>query len=152
MNILAYFGFYLLFFFFYIYNLLIDKKYGLHIIIYSSFTIKVNHYFYMESETILQDYINDRETGQDNKLKAAIGKLTADRMQELSQSIQTLKNQIPLSVLDLRQTISQNTDKMIASNEKLSESNEYYAKWMKWLTFGLVITSIVQILIIIFKG
>jgi len=105
----------------------------------------------MEPEEIISGYIERRQTGEDNLLRAAVGKLTADRTKELAQSIQSLHHQIPLTVSELRETISRNADKMIASNERLSISNEYYAKWMKWLTGALVFVGFVQVVITIIK-
>ena len=105
----------------------------------------------MNPEEILKSYIEGRETGEDNKLRAAIGKLSADRSQELTNVLKALHQQIPMTVSELRSTISRNTDKMIESNERLSKSNEAYAKWMKWLTFGLLAIGLAQVVISFFK-
>ena len=104
----------------------------------------------MNPEEILNNYIEQKETGSDNMLRAAIGKLTADRSKELAQSIQSLHQQIPITISELRETISRNTNKIILSNERLSKSNENYAEWMKWLTFALVFVGVVQVIISIF--
>ena len=101
----------------------------------------------MEPEQILNTYISGTQTGEDNKLRAAVGKLSAERSKELTNAISTLQKQIPASINDLRSTISNNADKIIQSNEKLSRSNESHAKWMKWLTFGLFTVGIVQVVI-----
>lgn len=105
----------------------------------------------MNPEEILKSYIDGRQTGEDNKLHSVIGKLSADRSTELAGAIKGLHQQIPITISELRQTISSNTDKVIESNERLSKSNEDYAKWMKWLTFGLVAVGILQIIITYLK-
>lgn len=101
----------------------------------------------MEVESILKGYIEGSITGQDNQLKAAIGQLTADRTRELTKSLQTLQQQFPATICDLRETISNNTEKIIISNKLLSKSNDSYARWMKWLTFGLVLTGLAQVIV-----
>ena len=101
----------------------------------------------MNLEQILDTYISGTQTGEDNKLRATIGKLSAERSKELSDTILVLQKQIPVSISDLRSTISNNADKIIQSNEKLSRSNENYAKWMKWLTFGLFAVGIAQVIV-----
>lgn len=105
----------------------------------------------MELEQILNTYISGDQTGEDNKLRATVGKLSAERSKELTNAISTLQKQIPVSISDLRSTISNNADKIIQSNEKLSRSNENYAKWMKWLTFGLFAVGITQAIISLWK-
>ena len=105
----------------------------------------------MDPEQILNTYISGAQTGEDNKLRASIGKLSADRSKELANAILTLQKQIPMSISELRGTISNNADKIIQSNERLSKSNESYAKWMKWLTFGLFAVCIAQVIVSFIK-
>ena len=100
----------------------------------------------MDTEEILKSYIKGTASGEDNKLRATIGKLTADRNKDLADSIKGLNQQMAVTILNLQHTISENADKMIISNERLSKTNEKYAKWMKWLTFGLVLVSFLQYL------
>jgi hypothetical protein len=38
-------------------------------------------------------------------------------------------------------------EKMIASNEVLSKSNDKHSSWMKWLTFALVGAAIAQVVV-----
>jgi len=102
-------------------------------------------------EAILNDYIKGNRTGEDNMLKAAAALLEANRTKELSHSLQMLHQQIPIFIKDLKQGISNNTDKMVASNEKLQESNEDYAKWMKRLTFALVFVGVAQVVVALIK-
>ncbi|MFA6475658.1 MAG: hypothetical protein WCV88_05710 [Patescibacteria group bacterium] len=51
------------------------------------------------------------------------------------------------STIILAKVIQKSSKEIIASNERLSVSNEKYTKAMLWLTFGLVITAIIQIII-----
>ncbi len=106
----------------------------------------------MKPEEIIQKYIDGVESGQDNMLNAAIGKLSADRSKELSSSIQNFHHQIPITVSELRDTISRNTDKIITSNEKLAKSNVSYIQWMKYLTLALVLVGILQVVISLTKN
>jgi len=101
----------------------------------------------MKPEQILEEYIKGTKTGADNQLRASIGKLTADRTKELTNAIQALHQQFPITISELRQTISRNTDNLIKSNEKLSKSNEAYAQWIKWLTFALVAVGIASVVV-----
>lgn len=101
----------------------------------------------MNSEEILQSYIDGRQNGEDNKLRAAVGKLAADRSKELTDAIRLLHQQVPITISELRATIRQSADAMIASNERLSRSNEAYSKWIKWLTVGLVLVGVAQVIV-----
>ena len=42
-------------------------------------------------------------------------------------------------------------DELIKSNERLSTSNDKYAKAMNWLTFGILAVAVVQVLTAFFK-
>ena len=106
----------------------------------------------MDPEQILQAYIEGKVHGEDNKLQAAIGKLNADRSRELGNVMLGLSKQIYESIFELKKVISDNADKIIESNTKLSISNEKYAKWMKWLTIGLVTVGIAQVLVALVKN
>jgi hypothetical protein len=96
-------------------------------------------------EEILKEYIDGRQTGDDNRLNAAIGQLTADRSRDLTNSVDNLRVQLSLTVSDLRKTITTNTENVIKSSERLSQSNESNAKSMNRLTLGLLIVAIAQI-------
>lgn len=122
-----------------------------------------------KEEKILDTYIQGKQSGEDNKLRAAIGSLNAKRTKELSDSITVLKSTIDSSihnliisihhqgdslnrsleqqVSNLNSCMAQQVDNLIESNMKLGASNEKYAYWMKWLTFGLLITSVAGVLI-----
>jgi hypothetical protein len=98
-----------------------------------------------KEEEILKEYIDGRQTGDDNRLNAAIGQLTADRSRDLTNSVDNLRVQLSLTVSDLRKTITTNTENVIKSSERLSQSNESNAKSMNRLTLGLLIVAIAQI-------
>lgn len=98
----------------------------------------------MNSEQIIQSYISGNETGADNRLKAAVGDLSARKSEELTKVLGLLKLQISLSSSDLKDALSLGVNDIIESNERLSRSNESYTKWIKWLTFGLVIVGLLQ--------
>ncbi len=122
-----------------------------------------------KEEQILDTYIQGRQSGEDNKLRAAIGSLNARRTKELSDSITVLKSTINSSihnliisihnqgdnlnksleqqVSNLNSGIAQQVDNLIKSNMELGASNEKYAYWMKWLTFGMLITSVAGLII-----
>jgi len=105
----------------------------------------------MTPEEIIKGYMDGTIASvgpaKENQLQAAIGKLSADRSKELTDAIRNLHHQIPITISELRETIRTNSDKMIASNERLSDSNESYAKWMKWLTIGLVLVGATQVIV-----
>lgn len=122
-----------------------------------------------KEEEILEKYIKGQTHGEDNKLRATIGSLNAKVTTELVKTIVQLKSEIANSTHNLHTGLSFFTDKltrtmsdevsalnqgiarqienMIRSNERLSRSNERYAKWMKWLTIGLVATSVAQVIV-----
>lgn len=60
----------------------------------------------MDCEQILNTYISGSQTGEDNKLRATIGKLTADRSKDLANAINGLHQQIPVTLSELRETIT----------------------------------------------
>lgn len=105
----------------------------------------------MDPEEIIKTYTHGGMTGEDNKLRAAVGQLTADRTKELSESISAFHQQLPATITELRTTITENTNKIIDSNKKISSSNQEHAKWMKWLTAALVFTGIAQLAIAFLK-
>src|SRR5882724_5967003 len=120
-------------------------------------------------QKILDSYISGAISGEAQKLEAAIGSLNARRTEELTSTILALRNTINSSVRDLMINNGSNADNivrgvdasmdflgkgieiqvanLIRSNERLSESNEKYTFWIKWLTFGLVLASIAQVTI-----
>jgi hypothetical protein len=106
----------------------------------------------MKPEEIIQKYLDTASQVDDTYVRAAIGKISSDRSKELSSSIQNLHHQIPITVSELRETISRNTDKIITSNEKLAESNVSYIQWMKYLTLALVLVGILQTVISLIKS
>jgi hypothetical protein len=127
-----------------------------------------------KEEEILDKYIKGITTGEDNKLRATVGSLNAKVTKGLIETIIQLKSEIANSASNLHTGLSFFTDKLsktmsdevsalnhgiaqqvenlIASNERLSKSNEQYAKWMKWLTIGLVATSVAQVIVAFIKS
>lgn len=105
----------------------------------------------MKAESILQGYLDMSNQADDTYIRAAVGKTASDRSRELSASIKDLRQQIPITISELRETISRNTNKIIESNEKLEESNISYIKWMKYLTLALVLVGVVQIIVSLSK-
>ena len=65
----------------------------------------------------------------------------------VAESLQLLQLQIVEVSKENRTAIHSAVDKLITSNTKLSESNDRYAKAMKWLTGGLVIVGIAQVIV-----
>ena len=98
------------------------------------------------------DLINWSNPGNQDKINIALGLLSAEKTEKLTEAITTLQKQIPQSICELRGTISNNTDKIIESNKTLSTSNEKYAKAMKWLTCGLVAVGVLQVIIQMIKN
>lgn len=105
----------------------------------------------MNPEDILKEYIEGRQTGEDNKLRAAVGQLGANRSKELADAVLLLQNQLPMTIQELRQTIGGSVDRIIESNENLSKSNESHTSWIKWLTLALVLVGIAQIVVSILQ-
>ncbi len=99
----------------------------------------------------VSDIKNWVNPGNHDKVNIALGLLNAEKTTELTNAISNLRAQIPITISELRSTISQNTDKIITSNEKLGKSNENYALWIKWLTLALVLVGVVQVLVVVFK-
>ncbi len=98
----------------------------------------------MNAEEIIKEYIEQRKTGEDNQLRAAVGRLTADRSKELGDSIRGLNIAVPTAIYTLEKAINASAKEMINSNERLSQSNEKYSKAMKWLTAALFAAALVQ--------
>lgn len=122
----------------------------------------------MNEEEILDGYINGTKHGQDNKLRATIGSISAKRSKELSNSIKDLESHLGLSIKNLlvnltynveninnclskqvevlNQGIRKETDKLITSNEILSKSNEKNAeKTHKFTKVNILLTAIIVI-------
>ena len=64
----------------------------------------------------------------------------------VAESLQTLQLQMVETSAENRKAAEVQTDKLIASNQKLAVSNEKYSKRMFWLTVGLFFVGIVQAL------
>ena len=62
----------------------------------------------------------------------------------VAESLQTLQLQIVETSTENRKAAEVQTDKIITSNQRLSDSNEKYSKRMFWLTVGLFFVGIVQ--------
>jgi preprotein translocase subunit Sss1 len=97
----------------------------------------------------LEGYVEDQPV--DVKMKTLEALLSACEIEELSGAISDLKNQIPVTISELRGTISRNTERIIDSNKALSESNEEYSNSMNWLTLALVVVGIIGIIVSILK-
>lgn len=105
----------------------------------------------MSIENNIQHFLDSSKQVNESYIKAAVGQMLSNRIKELSSEIHHLSLQVPTTISELRQTISSNTDRIIQSNENLSKSNNNYAKWMKFLTLGLVLVGVVQTIIFIIK-
>lgn len=105
-----------------------------------------------EAEQILEEYIKRGGVEGDNLLRASVGKLTADRTKELAEAVDHLREQLPLTGMDIRQTIATTTENLIKSNERLAKSNETYSRWIKWLTLALVLVGIAQVVVAWIRG
>ena len=115
-------------------------------------------------ETPLSKYDLDKlaqrvEGGSDSDGQKAEPILIAKAMTELQNAITALHNQIPLTGVEIRTTISRATDKLAGSVDKLhdeiqvySKSSDRYANAMKWLTFALVAVGIIQVVISFIKN
>lgn len=102
------------------------------------------------TEKVYQAIREASEIGTHNpEPKAMIANALAS--QNVAESIQVLHHAIPLTVNDLRSTITKNTDNIIESNSKLQSGAEKYTKAMTWLTAGLFFVGIVQIVVQIFQ-
>ncbi len=133
----------------------------------------VGHPKMEKEEEILEKYIRGTQTGEDNKLRAAVGSLDSKRTKELTTSLNALERSINHSVSNLiinidhnagnlirsvgtsmeslGQSIEKQIDNLIESNEKLGRSNEKYTISMKWLTASLVLVGVAQIIATILK-
>jgi len=86
---------------------------------------------------------SENTTVMDNKAQIA----NAWASQNVAESIQNLHRQFPITISELRETITRNTDKIIESNTSLSKSNKANAKALNWLTGALVVVTILSIFI-----
>ncbi len=60
----------------------------------------------------------------------------------ITSSTDRLSKVIDQEILMLSRSIETQAQSLIRSNERLSRSNESNARWMKWLTAGLVVTGL----------
>jgi hypothetical protein len=84
----------------------------------------------------------NREFG--NSQDTLIGILNSETGVALVEAIEQLQDKIVESTDHLNRGLDQSVTKLIASNEKLAESNDRHARAMKWLTFGLLVAASVQ--------
>lgn len=77
---------------------------------------------------------------------SSIGLLQAETSLLLSEVVELLQKQIPISISELRTTIGNATDRTIESDKKLAESNNRHSRAMFWLTIILAIAAIIQAL------
>jgi hypothetical protein len=121
-----------------------------------------------KEQEILEGYIRGTHHGEDNKLRAAVGSLNAKKATELTEVLSRLNRDIGSMVSNLMINNTSNAEKLtrgiedqinnlnggierqvdnlITSNERLSRSNEKYAQAMKWLTAGLLIIGVLQLI------
>lgn len=125
-----------------------------------------------KEEEILEKYIKGTETGEDNKLRATIGSLTAKKTEELTESINAFPNAIRLEFYNLMINLGSHTDKLarnfsenmmglsynietqvdkiIESNKQLEQSNvknsektNRFTKVNIWLTVIIAFTGVI---------
>lgn len=91
-----------------------------------------------------------------NRLKEADGGALSHKPAGIAESLSLLNVAESLQLLQLqiievskenRTAMHSAVDKLIASNTKLSESNDRYANAMKWLTGALVIIGVAQVVV-----
>jgi hypothetical protein len=103
------------------------------------------------AEKIIEDYISGEISGQNQKMHAAVGKINAESNKDLKDAVLVLAKQIPISISELRNTITINVDKLIKSNEDLSKSNTTHARSMNLLTGALVILALIEVIMELYK-
>jgi hypothetical protein len=79
-----------------------------------------------------------------NSQDTLIGILNSETGLALVEAIEQLQHKILESTEYLNRGLDQSVTKLIASNEKLAESNDRHAKAMKWLTIMLAFAAFVQ--------
>lgn len=99
-------------------------------------------------EQIIEEYILGQKSGEDNKLRAAIGNLNANRTRELSDSIDKFQNQLFISTNDLNagiragvddltnvfhRSLLETKDQLQYLNKNLSNFNNQSSKLQFWL-------------------
>ena len=75
---------------------------------------------------------------------AGLSKANALASLDVAESLQLLHLQLAESTESSNATLHETTDKLIASNEKLAQSNDRHATAMQLLTGALVLTGIIQ--------
>ncbi len=82
-----------------------------------------------------------------DQVNIAIGLLDAESAEKIAESTDGLSRRITEVGNLLSQNMAMQVGRVIASNEKLSSSNEYHAKWSKHLALALIgVTLIVGLL------
>lgn len=106
----------------------------------------------------IDDLAERVESGGDSDGQKAEPILIAKSMIELQNSIIALQQQIPITGSEIRGTIRSATEELSKTVDKLndeikeySKASDRYAKAMRWLTFGLVMVGILQVVIAIIK-
>lgn len=81
-------------------------------------------------------------TTNNDRINVAIGLLNAESSEKTIVALDNLRTQMGGLGYTVGTVIEQQTAKIIESNKKMSESNEYYAKWSKWLAIALIATTL----------
>jgi hypothetical protein len=68
---------------------------------------------------------------------------------DVAESLQLLQLQLAESSTDNKKALHDTTNKMIASNEKLAQSNNKHALAMQWLTGALIFVGLLQTLVML---
>lgn len=107
-----------------------------------------------KEEKILKDYIENKISGGDNVLKAAVGSINAQRTKELTGAINNLHGTVNLAASNLMTNLGFQTgnlnrgietqvNNLIASSERLSQSNEDNSKKTHRLTiWNIILTAV----------
>ncbi|MEK7616053.1 MAG: hypothetical protein AAB420_02500 [Patescibacteria group bacterium] len=110
------------------------------------------------SKYTLDELAERVEGGGDSSAQKAEPILIAKALVELQQSITTLQKQIPQTGSEIRSTIGRVSEELSETVRGLrtemqaySASNDKYATAMKWLTVGLVVVGVGQVIVTLIK-
>ena len=93
----------------------------------------------------LEPWISGSQTAEDNKLRAIVGKVNAEATDALAGSIELLREQLRLSVVDLKKFTGALADSLEKSNAKLAARTHRLALSLNALTFFLVVVGLLNI-------
>ncbi|MDB4992408.1 MAG: hypothetical protein JWL75_653 [Parcubacteria group bacterium] len=86
-----------------------------------------------------EELTNWSNPGNSDKINISLGLLNAQSADEIATALDNLKRQL----VGVSETITVQSGKMIASNDRAETVNTRYANWARWLTIALIATTLV---------